>query len=37
VREIEHWNNDVQVIIDEITPSSGGEGAAAIYSGKSAE
>jgi hypothetical protein len=34
---IEHWNNEVQVIIDEITAPSVGERAAAIYSGKSAE
>jgi hypothetical protein len=37
VRKIEHWNNEVQVNIDEITACSVGEGAAAIYSSKSAE
>jgi hypothetical protein len=32
-----HWNNEVQVIIDEITAPSVGKRAAAIYCGKSAE
>jgi hypothetical protein len=34
---IEHWNNEVQVNMNEITAPPVGGRAAAIYSGKSAE
>jgi hypothetical protein len=34
---IEHWNNEGQVIIDEMTAPSVGERAVVIYCGKSTE